>query len=310
MKLNRLLEITTILLNKKTVTAAELAERFGVSTRTIYRDIDVLSASGVPVYCSQGARGGISILEDYTVSRAVLSGDERAALDSVLLGLQTLEATRYPEIDTVLEKLGGIFKGTSAESDWISVDISPWGSDPNAGNKFTDIKTAILQSRVIEAEYINAQNKKSRRKIEPLRLVFKSQAWYLWGFCLFRNDYRTFRISRIKSVRITDESFDRQKQRLIENGENNCEKPEEEKPWIEMKLEFTGDALYRLCDDYDDDMLHDNGDGTFTVSMYFPEDEWVYGYILSFGTAVKVIAPESVREVIKERAEKILGFYL
>jgi predicted DNA-binding transcriptional regulator YafY len=305
MKLNRLLEITTILLNKKTVTAAELAERFGVSTRTIYRDIDVLSASGVPVYSSQGARGGISILEDYTVSRAVLSGEERAALDSVLLGLQTLEATRYPEIHSVLEKLGGIFKHT--DSDWISVDFSPWGSNPNAGNKFTDIKLAILKSRVIEIGYINSHNVKSCRKIEPLRLVFKSQAWYLWGFCLYRSEYRTFRISRIKSVHITDEEFDRNKPHLVTK---KIAEPENENPCVKLVLEFSGDALYRLCDDYDSDVLVDNGDGTYTVTLYFPEEEWIYSYILSFGTNVRVIEPERVREVIKERAEKIFKFYL
>lgn len=306
MKLNRLLEITTILLNKKTVTAAELAERFGVSTRTIYRDIDVLSASGVPVYSSQGAKGGISILEEYTINRAVLSGNERAALDSVLFGLQALEATRYPNIDTVLEKLGGIFK--NADSDWISVDFSPWGSNPNAGNKFTDIKEAILQSRVIEVDYINAHNEKSRRKIEPLRLIFKSQAWYLWGFCLARSDYRTFRISRVKYVRITAEKFDRKKIHTVENGDRKPP-PENESPCMRLVLEFTGDALYRLCDDYDDDMLRDNGNGTYTLEIEFPEDEWVYSYILSYGASVKVISPEHVRKTIKERAERITSFY-
>jgi predicted DNA-binding transcriptional regulator YafY len=309
MKLNRLLEITTILLNKKTVTATELAGRFGVSTRTIYRDIDVLSVSGVPVYSSQGANGGISILEDYTVSRAVLSGSERAALDSVLLGLQTLEATRYPDVNTVLEKLGGIFKDKtkSAESDWISVDISPWGSNPNANNKFSDIKSAILQSRIIEVTYINALNEKSRRKIEPLRLVFKSQAWYLWGFCLLKNEYRTFRISRVKSVKIAQESFDRNNVHIVPKKLCSSEK---EKPYIRLVLEFTEAARYRLCDDYDDEMLIDNGDGTFTVELEMFEDDWLYGYIMSFGTSVKVIAPEHIKKIIKEKAEKITKFYL
>ncbi|MCL1822704.1 MAG: YafY family transcriptional regulator [Oscillospiraceae bacterium] len=302
MKLNRLLEITTILLNKKTVTAAELAERFGVSTRTIYRDIDALSASGVPVFCSQGSGGGISILEDYTVNRTMLSGSER---DSVLLALQTLEATRFPEINILLEKLGGIFK--SPDSDWISVDFSPWGSNPNSQNKFSDIKAAILQSRIIEVGYINAYNEKSRRKIEPLRLIFKSQAWYLWGFCLAKQEYRTFRISRIKSVSVTNETFDRSKPHVSANGEEKIK--QERCPWIRLTLEFSGDALYRLCDDFDDDILTDNGDGTFKIEISLPEEEWLYGYILSFGTSVKVLAPAYIKKIIKERAEKIAGMY-
>jgi len=305
LKLNRLLEITTILLNKKTVTAAELAERFEVSTRTIYRDIDVLSGSGVPVYCSQGSGGGISILEGYTVSRAVLSDSER---DSVLLALQTLEATRYPEINAVLEKLGGIFQNAkNTDSDWISVDFSPWGSNPNTKNKFSDIRAAILKSRVIEVDYINALNEKSRRKIEPLRLIFKSQAWYLWGYCLAKWDYRLFRISRIKSVRVTDEVFKREKEHVIKNGEKASDSKEE--TMINLSMKFTGDALYRLCDDFDDELIVDNGDGTYSIEMNFPDSEWIYNYILSFGGSVKVLSPESVVKIIKERAEGVLEIY-
>lgn len=301
MKLNRLLEITTILLNKKTITASELAERFSVSTRTIYRDIDVLSVSGVPVYATQGTNGGISILEDYTVNRTALSNSEK---ESILFALQTLQSTKYPEIDVVLEKLGSIFRNTA--TDWISIDFSPWGANPNAYNKFTDIKTAIMQSRVIEIDYINTYNLKSRRKIEPMRLIFKSQAWYLWGFCLEKQDYRTFRISRIKRVEIRDETFDRSKVHVIEGRSAETEK---EKPCAHVVLQFTEEALYRLYDDFDDKWIHDNGDGTYTLEIDFPEDEWVYGYILSFGCFVKVIEPEHLRKIIKERSERITEFY-
>ena len=301
MKLNRLLEITTILLNKKTVTASELAKRFGVSARTIYRDIDVLSASGVPVYATQGTNGGISILEDYTVNRTTLSDSEK---ESILFALQTLQSTKYPEVDGVLEKLGSIFKNTAAN--WISVDFSPWGANPNAYNKFIDIKTAIIQSRVIEIDYINANNQKSRRKIEPLRLIFKSQSWYLGGFCLEKQDYRTFRISRIKRVEIRNETFDRSKVHVVEERSAVREK---EKLYTHVVLQFTKEALYRLYDDFDDNWIQDNGDGTYTLEIDFPEDEWVYGYILSFGCFVKVIEPEHIRKIIKDRSEKITEYY-
>ena len=300
MKLNRLLEITTILLNKKTVTASELAKRFNVSTRTIYRDIDELSVSGVPVYATQGANGGISILEEYTVNRTALSNSEK---ESVLFALQTLQSTKYPEIDIVLEKLGSIFRNTV--TDWISIDFSPWGANPNANNKFTDIKTAIMQNKVIEIDYINSNNQKSRRIIEPMRLIFKSQAWYLWGFCREKQDYRMFRISRIKRVEIGDETFDRY------NVHNEREQSvnTEEKPYTHVVLRCAEEVLYRLYDDFDDKLLHDNGDGTYTLEVDFPEDEWLYGYILSFGCFVKVIEPEHIRKIIKERSEKIIEFY-
>ncbi len=301
MKLNRLLEITTILLNKKTITAAELASRFSVSTRTIYRDIDVLSASGVPVYSTQGTNGGISIIEDYTVNRAALSNSER---ESVLLALQSLKATKYPEIDTALEKLGGIFKQPA--SDWISVDFSPWGSNPNAYGKFTDIKYALLQSRVIELDYINGWNEKSRRRIQPLRLLFKSQSWYLWGFCLLKQDYRTFRISRIKQVVLTDETFDRDR---VKKQVTPVARQQPQPRYLDLILEFTMQALHRLYDDYDEDMIVQLESGRYRIEVSFPEDDWVYGYILSFGSAVEVIKPDYMREIIKEKAREIAKHY-
>lgn len=301
MKLNRLLEITMILMNKKNTTASELAQRFGVSTRTIYRDIDVLSASGVPVYATRGTNGGISILEEYTINRTMLSDSEK---ESILFALKTLQSTKYPEIDLVMEKLGSIFKNTV--TDWISIDFAPWGSNPNENNKFTDIKTAIMQSRAIEIDYINAYNQKSRRIIEPIRLIFKSQAWYLWGFCRNKQDYRTFRISRIKRVEIMSETFDRNRVRVVK--EHSVE-TENEKPDTHVVLQFAKEALYRLYDNFDDCLIRDNGDGSYILEIDLPEDEWLYGYILSFGSFVKIIEPESIRKVIKERAEKIAKFY-
>ena len=243
-------------------------------------------------------------MEDYTINRAMLSDSDR---NSILFALNSLQSTKYPEIDAVLEKLGSIFKNNVL--DWITVDFTPWGSNPNAYNKFVDIKTAIMKCLVIEIDYINAQNKKSTRKIEPLRLDFKYQAWYLWGWCRERGDFRTFRISRIKRVLILDEEFKRD-----ECLSHTPKLPDTDNPggWqnpVHCVLEFTEGALYRLYDDYDDTEIHDNGDGTYTLEVDFPEDDWVYGYILSFGTYVKVIEPEHIRRIIKEKSEKISKFY-
>ncbi len=323
MKLNRLLEITTILLNRKSVTAGELAERFGVSTRTIYRDIDVLSTSGVPVYASQGANGGISILEEYTVNRTALLNSEK---ESILFALQTLQSTKYPAIDTVLEKLGGLFKNT--ETDWISIDFSPWGSDPNAYDKFSHIRGAILQRKVLEIVYINSFNEKTKRRIEPHRLIFKSQTWYLWGYCLQKKSYRIFRISRIKQLEVTNVTFARGVEHetddpshdacaLTDSSATNSSSTASSRkdsstkvvPYTHLVLEFTVEALYRLYDDYDDRFIRDNGNGTYTLEVDFPVDEWVYGYILSFGPFVKVIEPSEIRACIIEKSKKVLEQY-
>ncbi len=301
MKINRLLEITLILLNKQSITAGELAERFGVSTRTIYRDIDDLSSAGVPVFTNKGSGGGISLLENFAINRAMLTEHER---DSLLLALKTLQATKYPEIDAILEKIGAVFKKASA-GDWVHIEFSPWGSGPNEENKFLDIKRAILECKVIAFEYINANGISSHRKIEPMQLLFKGQAWYVWGYCRTRHDFRTFRISRIRHIEVTNAGF------LRRTLENTKEAEPEAVPlnYVTLKLRFRPENLYRVYDDYDNERIVRNLDGTYDVTVTFPEDEWVYGYIMSFGSYVEVLEPPHIREIVCQRMKKALDFY-
>ena len=301
MKIDRLLEIIIILLNKGTITAQELADRFDVSTRTIYRDIDVLSAAGVPIFTNKGNKGGICLLENYSLNKTIISEDES---QSLLFALKTLQATQYPEIDKILDKIGALFKSSSS-ADWVYIDFSPWGSNPNEYNKFIDIKKAILECKVISLDYVNSEGKKSTRNIEPMKLIFKGQAWYLWGYCRTRHDFRTFRISRIKNVILTDELFERRKSDSIKNPEI-CEEP---KKVVTLKLKFYREALYRLYDDFDYESIIENNDGSYSVTVTFPEDEWVYGYIMSFGCYIEVLEPEHIRKIIEDRMRKTLKFY-
>jgi predicted DNA-binding transcriptional regulator YafY len=301
MKISRLLEITLILLNKKNVTAGELAARFGVSTRTIYRDIDELSAAGVPVFASKGSGGGIALLESFAINRALLTEHER---DSLLLALKTLQATKYPEIDAILEKIGALFK-KAASSDWVRIEFSPWGSGPNEENKFLDIKRAILESKVIAFDYINADGILSRRHIEPMLLLFKSQAWYVSGYCRMRRNFRTFRVSRIRNMLVTDEGFVRRPLESVEEEEPAAAPPKS----VTLKLRFQPEDLYRVYDDYDHERIVRNPDGTYDVTVTFPEDEWVYGYIMSFGNYIEVLEPRHIRDIIRERIKKALKYY-
>jgi predicted DNA-binding transcriptional regulator YafY len=300
-KINRLLEITLILLNKNTVTAAELAARFGVSTRTIYRDIDELSAAGVPVFTNKGSGGGISLLENYAINKAMLTEHER---DSILLALKTLQATKYPEIETILEKISGVFKKAAA-ADWVHIEFSPWGSGPNDENKFLNIKKAILESKVVTFDYINADGILSRRSVEPMQLDFKGQAWYLWGYCKTRRDFRTFRISRIRNLEISGDKFVRRPPDKAKDEEPAVAS----KNRVTLKLRFQPQDLYRVYDDYDEQRITRNADGTYDVTVTFPEEEWVYGYIMSFGSYVEVLEPPHIRDIVRERMEKALKYY-
>jgi predicted DNA-binding transcriptional regulator YafY len=306
MKINRLLEITILLINKGTITAKELADRFEVSTRTIYRDIDVLSGAGVPVYTNKGSKGGICLLEDYALNKAILNEHES---DSLMLAVKTLQATQYPQLDGVLDKMGAMFKN-AARNDWVNIEFSQWGSGPNEDNKFVKIKNAILGCKVITFDYVNAQGGKSFRSVEPVQLIFKGQAWYLWGFCTVRDEFRTFRISRIKNLSVTDKSF--QKRLSGNNGEegaSNENHSSDAVPLTTFKLRFQPEILHRVYDDFNDELIRRNADGTCDITFSMPEDEWVYGYILSFGSYAEVLEPPHLRNIIYNRLKKNLSHY-
>ncbi len=301
MKLNRLFEITTILLNKGSVTAQELADRFDVSTRTIYRDVDILSSAGVPIYTNKGHGGGIHLLENYTLSKAFISERES---ENLLMAVKTFQATQYPELDVVLEKLGALFKKLP-DYDWVEVDFSPWGSSLNEQNKFNDIKRAMLQRNRIEFDYVNGEGRKSTRLVEPEKLIFKNHAWYLLAFCHQRQEHRTFRVSRLKNLKVAAETFARK----ALPGAGTQETDAAQRPLIRLNLRCQAQVLNRLYDYFDESYLTPHGDGSFSLEVSLPEGEWLYNYILSFGSLVEVVAPLHVRNIIIQRIQATLKIY-
>ena len=300
MKITRLLEITTLLLNRQSITSRELAERFGVSVRTIYRDVEVLSAAGVPVYMSKGNGGGISLMENYTLSKTLLSDQESS---SILLALKTLQATQYPEIDTILEKMKTVFKNTQA-TDWVDVDFLHWGSSPNEQDKFNAIKHAIVNRQVITFDYVNANDGRGNRAVEPLKLFYKAVSWYLVAYCRKRKSQRLFRISRIKNTMVTNETFT---PKIMMDWEKDA--METAPPTTLLKLKFQSKVLNRLYDDFDDTSIVRKEDGTLMIEIALPENEWLYGYLLSYGSFVEVLEPPHLRNIMIDRLKQTLNIY-
>ena len=295
MQINRLLEIVYVLLRKNTVTAKELAERFSVSQRTIYRDIDTLSLSGIPVYTEKGKGGGISLLPDFVLNKSILSEAEQNEILSALHGLSSLKTT---ETDHVLQKLSAVFNKSAA--DWLDVDFSDWNY--RNGGYFNDIKTAILERRIIEFDYFSTYGEKTSRRIEPIQIWFKSRSWYVNGFCLLRNDLRLFKLTRMKGLLVTDERFE-ERDLLTETPNREFER--EQKSDIKLVLKIAPEMTFRVYDDFSDGMIDIQPDGSFIASAIFPEDDWIYGYIASFGEFVEVLEPKHVRENIKIKALKL-----
>jgi len=302
MQINRLFEIIMMLLNKETITAKELAEHFGVSTRTIYRDIDTLSLSNIPIYTNKGSGGGISLLPEFTINKSLLSEKEQG---NIIAALHSLKAAKYSEVDTVITKLGAIFK-SSNNYNWVEVDFSHWGSDIQEKNKFDNLKSAILLRKVVEFDYVSSYGEKTKREVKPIKLVFKDTAWYLYGFCEGKQDNRIFRISRIRDLIVKDKIFEPLNSMDVSMEQN---KPDI-KDIITIRLKFEPEVVYRVYDDPNYEDIKHNEDGTVDATISFPKGEWVYGHILSFGHLVQVLEPEDFREEIKKRLRLALKIYI
>lgn len=292
---NRLFEILYILLQKKKVTAKELAEKFEVSTRTIYRDIEALSSANIPIYMSKGKDGGISILEEYILNKSILSEEEQ---NQILFALQSLEKMDGQTEKDVLEKMSTIFN--KKVTDWIKIDFSSWS--PSNENTFQIIKLAILKKQLIEFTYYNSTGEKNSRIVEPLQIWFKDKSWYLISYCRLKKDYRFFKLTRMKEIKLLEEHFER------EMPEQNEE--EKEIKNILLELEISKEMAFRVYDEFDSNEITKKDDGNFIVKVEFPENEWVYSFILSFGEYVKVLSPEYAKNIVKHKLQNTLKNYL
>lgn len=283
MKINRLFEIVYLLLDKQKMTAGELAEHFEVSKRTILRDIDTLTAAGIPLYTMQGKGGGVAIIDSFVLSKAVLTEAEQ---NQILFALQSQSATQNTGGRQVLSKLQSLFQ--KQNSSWIEVDFSRWGTDSHDKQKFETLKNAILGRTAIAFLYVSTYGEETSRTVYPLKLVFKSRAWYLQGFCTEKADYRTFKINRMLEVRDTGESF---------VGDYTPPpigfvSPPSVEP---LMLEFAPHVAYRVYDEFDEGSIEKGDNGTLLVSAAMPIDEWLYRYLLTFGKDMCVISPEHLR---------------
>lgn len=297
MQVNRLFEIIYILLEKENFTAKELAEHFGVSIRTIYRDIDVLSRSNIPIYTNQGKGGGINLLDNFVLDKSLISEDEQ---NQILFALQSLEKLNVNNEKMLLDKMSILFN--KATRNWIEIDFSSWGTDSTQNERFNKIKEAILNKKVVEITYFNSYGEENIRQVEPLQIWFKDKSWYIKAFCRLKQDYRIFKIARIRDIKILDEHFER---------DLPVEKEEKTKfKVISLKLEISKEMAYRVYDEFEKKNINKNENGDFIIEVEYPENEWVYGYILSFGEYVKVLSPEYAKDIIKKRLEKTIKNYL
>lgn len=298
MQINRLFEIIYILLDKRKVTAKELAEHFEVSPRTIYRDIETLSGAGIPIYMSKGKGGGVSLLSEFILNKTVITERER---EEILSALKAVDAVKLGEEDSALRKLGSLFG--ESRSDWIEVDFGFWADGKREEALFQNIKKSVVGKRVIRFFYAGVKGQVTEREVEPLKLCFKGASWYLYGYCRKREDYRFFKLKRIRELMLTEETFMQScKEQVLKKQKEN-----DRQETVQLRLKIAKEAAYRVYDEFEN--YEQTDDGGFLVEIGFPKGVWMFYYLISFGEHLEVLEPEEVREQLKDKLNKILEKY-
>lgn len=285
MKIDRLIGILSILLQQDKITAPELAEKFEVSVRTILRDIEDINKAGIPIITSQGQGGGISIMEGYKIERTLLSSSEMKAIFTGLKSLDSVSGTnRYRQL---MDKLS-VSNTINADNN-ILIDLGAWDKN-TVSAKIELIKSAIEQKRIITFRYYSPE-RTERRSIEPYRLVFQWSNWYVWGFCIKRQDYRLFKLTRMTKLRSTDEDFAPR-----DLPEYECDKLRHTKGEISATVRFDKTVKWRIVDEFGTENFTEDENDNIFLTFTWSDKLSFYSYILGFGEYAEIISPAEYRE--------------
>ena len=308
MKVDRLVSIIMILLDKERIGAQELADMFEVSPRTIYRDIDAINMAGIPVRSTSGVGGGFEIMQEYKIDKKIFS---TADLSALLMGLSSLSnMIRGDELVHTLAKVKSFIpadraKDIELQANQIYIDLSPWMGNMDTQPYLEMIKAALQENRLLTFEYIALHGNKTARTVEPYQLVLKGSHWYVQGYCYKRNDYRLFRLSRISNLQMREETF----------TPRNYQKPtldfagmlETMQTRIKIRIhKSVMDMVLDFCS-YED-FLPD-GDEHYIVRFPFIENDYYYNILFSFGNKCECLEPLHIRSEVKRRIHDIATLY-
>lgn len=287
MKIDRLIGILSILLQKDTVTAPELAEEFEVSRRTINRDIEALCKAGIPIQTMQGVGGGIRIMDGYRMDRTLLTSKDMQMITAGLRSLDSVSGSHY--YNQLMEKLKAGSSDFISGRDSILIDLSSWYKE-SVSPKVTLIQEAIENRQIVSFRYF-APEKDSVRRVEPYYLIFKWSSWYLWGFCLEREDFRLFKLNRMDQLVRLKEHF-AQREVPMPDLSMDTLYPRD----IEVQAVFEAESKWKLVEEFGPHCFWELPSGKLLFRERYSDEESLIVWLLTFGDKVEVLEPVSVRE--------------
>lgn len=283
----RLFQIVYLLMENESLSARELADKLEVSVRTINRDIEKLSEARIPVYTTRGRAGGISLLPDFILNKKVLSEEEKSG---ILSSMRLMGTVAYDDEKEALQRLEDFF-GEVAQ-DWIEIELDHWGEGSFDRSRFKMLKEAVLTRKKVTFQYMK-MGEISDRKVRPCKLVFRSQAWYLYAFCEKRQDFRYFKFHRMKNLEITNERFEPLPAKAEEAHYYNLHKKT-----VKAVIAIDKSMAFRAFDELNPEHCQEEENRfLFTVDA---DPTWLSGYILSYGKNAELLKPASIREEIRQ----------
>lgn len=308
MKIDRLVSIIMILLDKERIGAQELADMFEVSPRTIYRDIDTINMAGIPIRSTSGVGGGFEIMQNYKIEKNVFS---TADLSAILMGLSSLsDMIRGDELINALAKVKSFIPADQAKeielrANQIRIDLSAWMGNRNIRLYLEMIKTALQERRLLSFEYVAHHGNKTLRTVEPYQLVLKNSQWYFQGYCYVRNDFRLFRLSRISNLQIEKETF------IPRDFPKTSLDFEEifETISIRIKLRVHKSVMDRVLDYCSYEHFLPVDDEYYIVDFPFIENDYNYDILLSFGSKCECLEPLHIRTEMKRKIHDLAAIY-
>lgn len=301
MKSNRMFGILCILLEKEKITAKELADYFEVSVRTIHRDLLDLSSAGFPVTSQQGIGGGVSLLPDFRYNKTALNKDDMNVILAGIHGFASIDDSA--KIKTLLAKLRFTQGDKMLLENDIIIDFTSWNHNSRIVEKIKSIRIATANHQLLEMEYYSGSGY-CHRQIEPYKLIFKQENWYLFAYCKYKNDFRIFKVSRMTDLHISDETFTEREDYTIPplqsdfaNVSGTIVTVRMDKSLEFLAVDFFGlESMTRTADE-------------ILVTFQTEHTEWIISTFASFGDKAEIIAPDSLRDEMKSFLQKAQNLY-
>ncbi len=307
MKYEIMLKILFELLSKKSVTAKYLADKFEVSRRSIYRYIESIEFAGVPIYSVSGNGGGFAVMDTYRLSSTFMTIEEFEQAIKALCAVN--DGISNKVLDSAITKLKATVKkeysGFDIKSGNLIIDGGPWGDSIGYKNKIGIIQKCIDENLQLSIRYHDRNGEVSERVIDPHILVFKQGLWYVYAFCNLRNTFRFFKTGRIECANILKSKFVRKE---IDSNSLPFDFWHTSVEAVDIEMQIDKACLSDAEEWLGVENIYlENGNAIARVKL--PFDDGLTSKIMSFGSGIKVISPQNLKEKIKQIAKEITLIY-